>query len=178
MARATALAPAAFLDRDGVLIADSGYPCRPEDMHWLDGAIEAVRLLNEKGYLVLVVTNQSAVARGLCDEPAVLAFHRHMKCQAGAGGARIDGFYYCPFHPDAVVPAYRHPDHPWRKPNPGMIQAAMAEWPVDRATSFLAGDQERDLEAARRAGIAAFRVGERRSLLDLVREIGPAKASA
>jgi D-glycero-D-manno-heptose 1,7-bisphosphate phosphatase len=145
--------PAAFLDRDGVLNADRGYTHRPEDLAWIAGAREAVLSLNEAGYLVFVVTNQAGVARGHFAEPDTAAFHAAMQDQLAEVGAHIDAFYHCPFHPEATVAAYRHADHPDRKPNPGMILRALREWPVAVAGSFLIGDRESDLEAARRAGI-------------------------
>ncbi len=145
--------PALFLDRDGVLNEDIGYPHRVEDLRWTPGAREAVRLANEAGWWVFVATNQSGVARGLFGPEAVAAFHAAMAEQLAEAGARIDAFYSCPFHPDAVRPQWRHPDHPDRKPNPGMLLRAMAEHPVDRAGSVMIGDKPSDLEAARRAGV-------------------------
>jgi D-glycero-D-manno-heptose 1,7-bisphosphate phosphatase len=145
--------PAVFFDRDGVLNEDVGYPHRPEDLLWVSGAREAVRSVNEAGWWAFVVTNQSGVARGMFDMKAVDAFHTAMAEQLGEIGARIDAFYACPFHPEAVVAEWRHPDHPDRKPNPGMLLRAMAEHPVDAARSVLIGDRPTDLEAARRAGV-------------------------
>jgi D-glycero-D-manno-heptose 1,7-bisphosphate phosphatase len=149
--------PAAFLDRDGVLNADTGYPHRPEDLVWIEGAREAVRLLNDRGYLVLVVTNQAGVARGYYDEAQVGGFHRHMQDELAQAGAHVDGFYFCPFHPEAVTATYRAESHPDRKPNPGMILKGLVDWPVRRNESFLIGDQETDILAAERAGIAGHR---------------------
>jgi D-glycero-D-manno-heptose 1,7-bisphosphate phosphatase len=151
--------PAAMLDRDGVLNRDAGYTHRPDQLVWQPGAREAVRLLNERGYFVLVATNQAGVARGLYDEEAVAAFHAHMQDQLAEAGAHIDAFYHCPFHPDGVVPRYRVENHPDRKPNPGMILRALSDWPVDRARSFLVGDKPSDLEAAARAGLPAHLYG-------------------
>ena len=147
--------PALFLDRDGVLNADVGYPHRPEDLLWIPGAPEAVRLANEAGWWVLVVSNQSGVARGMFRLEDVRRFHAAMTAQLAERGARIDAFYVCPFHPEAALEQWRHPDHPDRKPNPGMLLRAMAEHPVERARSVLIGDRDTDLEAARRAGVAA-----------------------
>ncbi|MGH6791835.1 MAG: D-glycero-alpha-D-manno-heptose-1,7-bisphosphate 7-phosphatase [Methyloceanibacter sp.] len=148
--------PAAFLDRDGVLNQDSGYVHKPEAFHWTAGAKEAVRLLNEQDHFVFVVTNQSGVARGYFEESHVQALHEWMGAELAASGARIDGFYYCPYYRDAVVEAYRVDDHPDRKPNPGMILSAARDWPVDLHRSFLIGDTGNDLEAARRAGIDGY----------------------
>ena len=145
--------PAAFLDRDGVLNVDVGYAHRPQDLTWIPGARDAILSLNQEGFYVFVITNQAGVARGYYEEAQVAAFHDHMQDELAKIGAHVDAFYYCPFHDDAVVEAYRVIDHPDRKPNPGMLLRAMREWPVDRARSFLIGDQGSDIEAARRAGV-------------------------
>lgn len=137
-----------------MLNVDLGYTHKPEALAFTPGAAAAVRRLNQAGYLVIVVTNQAGVARGLYDEAAVKTFHAAMSAAMEAEGARIDAYYYCPFHPQAQVEAYRHPDHPDRKPNPGMILQAMEDFGVDPAESFLIGDRDSDIEAARRAGIA------------------------
>ena len=148
---------AALLDRDGVLNVDTGYAYRIEDLIFVEGAVGAVRRLNAAGRLVVVVTNQSGVGRGLFDEAAVHQFHAGMAAALAAEGARIDAFYHCPFHPHAVVEAYRHADHPDRKPNPGMILRALADHRVAAADAFLIGDRDSDLEAARRAAVRGYR---------------------
>ncbi len=145
--------PAIFFDRDGVLNMDTGYPHLFAEMRWVDGAIEAVRMANQAGYYVFVVTNQSGVARGLYDEPSVMALHRHMTAHFAENGAVIDDFRYCPHLPDAPVPQYRR-DCDCRKPAPGMIRDLLAAWPVDPAHAFLVGDRATDLAAAQAAGIA------------------------
>lgn len=165
------LRPAMFLDRDGVIIADTGYVFRTEDIVWLSGAIEAVRLFTEQGFLVVVITNQSAVGRGLCTEEEVRAFHAELAETICAAGGRIDAFYYCPFCPDASLDTYRHPDHPWRKPNAGMIAAAVTDLPIDLSRSILIGDKSTDLQAARSAGLKAFLVDESRPLSAIAAEI-------
>ncbi len=148
--------PAVFFDRDGVLNRDeSGYTHRPEDLRWMEGAVEAVRHANACGWHVFVVTNQSGVARGFYDEAAVERFHEAMARDLAAAGARVDAFRYCPYHPDGTVPAYRR-DDPGRKPRPGMILDLMAEWPVDAARSLLIGDKTSDVEAAAAAGLRGF----------------------
>lgn len=146
------LRPAAFLDRDGVLNHDIGYCHRIEDLVWVEGAGAFVALLNRLGYFVFVVTNQSGVARGFYDEPAVHALHAAMGADLARVGARIDAFYHCPHHPDGTVPAYRR-ECGCRKPAPGLITAALAAWPVDRTRSFLIGDKPSDLAAAAAAGV-------------------------
>ena len=148
---------AALLDRDGVLNLDRGYTHRPEDLVFVPGAIDAVRRLNLAGRRVIVVTNQAGVARGLYDEAAVDRFHGAMNEALAAEGARIDAFYACPFHPEATIEAYRHADHPDRKPNPGMILRALRDFGVAPARAFLIGDRESDIQAARAAQVRGYR---------------------
>jgi D-glycero-D-manno-heptose 1,7-bisphosphate phosphatase len=145
--------PALFLDRDGVLNEDHGYVSRWEDFRWIEGARETVAAFNRAGWLVIVVTNQSGVGRGFYTEDAMHALHARMAQDLAAAGGHIDAFYYAPQHPEAPLDAYRHPNPPDRKPNPGMILRALAEWPIDREASLLIGDKPSDLEAALRAGI-------------------------
>jgi histidinol-phosphate phosphatase family protein len=144
--------PAVFLDRDGVLNVDSAYPHRPDQIEWTDGAHRAVKSFNDAGYFVFVVTNQAGIAHGLYDEAAVRRLHRWMNAELMRTGAHVDDWRYCPFHPDAKVEAYRGA-HSWRKPGAGMLLDLMAHWPVEASRSFLIGDRESDLEAARKAGI-------------------------
>ena len=149
------LRPAAFLDRDGVINVDHDFVHLPEALEFVDGAPQAIRHLNEAGYLVVVVTNQSGVARGLFDEGALDRFHDHLRSELARHGARLDAIYTCPYHPEAVVERYRG-DHPDRKPRPGMILRALADLPIDPARSFLIGDRPRDVEAAAAAGIPGY----------------------
>ena len=144
---------AVIFDRDGVLNVDHGYVFEPEKLEWTPGAKRAVRRCNEAGVLTIVATNQSGIGRGYYDEAAMHALHEQMKADLAAEGARLDAIYFCPFHPEAVSRALRHPDHPDRKPNPGMILRALSDWRLDRANVVLIGDKETDLEAARRAGV-------------------------
>lgn len=148
--------PAVFLDRDGVLITDSGYPHLEEHLVLIPGAADAVRRLNGLGYLVVIVTNQSGVARGLFSEDQMHAFNALLVRRLAAKGARIGAVYACPFHDEAEDPKWRHPDHPDRKPNPGMILRAVSDHDIDLARSFLIGDRASDLEAARRADLPGF----------------------
>lgn len=144
---------AVFFDRDGVLNEDAGYVYRPKDFRWIDGARDALRLVQSRGLLSIVVTNQSGVARGYYDETEVDRLHQWMRDDLTRDGIDITAFYTCPFHEDAVVERYRAVDHPDRKPNPGMILRAIAEWSIDPRRALMVGDKERDIEAARRAGI-------------------------
>ncbi|WP_419827789.1 HAD family hydrolase [Sphingomonas sp.] len=149
--------PALFLDRDGVINVDTGYPHRPEELAFTSTAIDGVRLANEAGCLVIVATNQSGVSRGLFGLEAVDRFHDAIRARMAAAGARIDAIYSCPYHPDGTVAAFRA-DHEDRKPRPGMLLRAMREWPIDRARSLMVGDKPSDLAAAEAAGVAAILV--------------------
>jgi D-glycero-D-manno-heptose 1,7-bisphosphate phosphatase len=147
---------AALLDRDGVLNVDVGYAHKAEQLAFVTGAPEAVRRLNAAGWRVIVVTNQAGVARGYYDEAAVDRFHAAMSAALAEQGARVDAFYYCPFHEDAVVEAYRHDNHPDRKPNPGMLLRGLADHGVAPADAFMIGDRDSDMQAAERAGVKGY----------------------
>jgi len=167
--RAGVRRPAAFLDRDGVLNVDHGYTHRPEQLEWIDGAPEAVRLLNEAGYFVFVVTNQSGIARGYYDEETVKSFHAHMQKDLASRGARVDAFYYCPHHPEGTIKALAVQCR-CRKPGIGMLEQAASEHSVDRESSFLIGDKDEDMAAARAFNIRGIRFNFRAdSLAALVR---------
>lgn len=144
--------PAVFFDRDGVLNHDHGHVGSADRFEWMAGACETIRLLNDQGYYVFVVTNQAGVARGRYTEADVLALHQHMQQELAVMGAHIDDFRYCPFHPEAVVEVYRK-NSEWRKPRPGMVLDLIAQWPIDVNASVLIGDQPTDIEAAKAASV-------------------------
>ena len=147
--------PAVFLDRDGVLNEDRGYVHRWEDFSFLPGAIEALRQLQQKGYLLVVITNQSAVARGLCTEADVLALHERMCAFLRERGIELAGIYHCPHHPQGSVSDYAIACA-CRKPEPGMILRAAQAHGIDLSRSLLVGDKLSDLEAGRAAGIPSL----------------------
>lgn len=163
--------PAAFLDRDGVINMDVGYAYRPGQIVWIDGAPEAIRHLNENGYWVFVVTNQAGLSRGLYNENDVDLLHLWMATELSERGARIDDFRFSPYHPEFDDGRYYHLAG-WRKPEPGMLLDLMAHWPVRREGSFLVGDRESDIEAARRAGVPGY-LFTSGNLLVRIREVLP-----
>lgn len=160
---------AAFLDRDGVLNVDHGFVCEPRDFEWVAGAREAIRYLNDAGYLTVVVTNQSGIGRGYYTEQQFRALHRWIDRCLRESGAHIDAVYFCPHLPDAALPMYRK-ECECRKPRPGMLHQAIRELDIDPAKSFLIGDKARDCEAASAAEVASHLFTDS-NLLDFVRGI-------
>jgi D,D-heptose 1,7-bisphosphate phosphatase len=144
--------PALFLDRDGVINVDHGYVHRWSEFDPMPGAAETIAAFNDAGWLVFVVTNQAGVAHGYYEEAAVHLLHEQIRDWLATQGAHIDAFYHCPYHPEAALDAWRA-HHPDRKPGGGMLLRAFAEWPVLPARSFLIGDRETDVAAARAVGI-------------------------
>jgi D,D-heptose 1,7-bisphosphate phosphatase len=142
---------AIFLDRDGTLIEDPGYLNHPEQVNLLEGVAEALIELRAMGYMLIVVTNQSAVARGIVSEKILGEIHNRLRQLLTERGAYLDQIYYCPYHPDGVVPKYRK-ESEWRKPNPGMLLAAADDMDIDLSQSWNIGDSSRDIEAGLRAG--------------------------
>lgn len=144
---------ALFLDRDGVVIEDPGYLHRPDEVRLIPGAAAAIRHANRRGIPVVLVSNQSGIGRGLYGWPEFAATQARLLALLGAEGAGLDMVLACPFHPDGQAP-YRHPDHPCRKPRPGMLLLAAERLALDLARSWLVGDRALDIEAARAAGLA------------------------
>jgi len=143
--------PAVFLDRDGTLIEERGYLDRMDLLELFPFAPDALRLLNRAGYATVVVTNQSAIGRGIIDEPFLHSVHREIDARLARGAARIDRYYHCPHHPDAEVVEFRQMCR-CRKPGPGMIEQACREMGLDPARSVMVGDRWLDVRAGRSAG--------------------------
>jgi D-glycero-D-manno-heptose 1,7-bisphosphate phosphatase len=142
---------AVFLDRDGTLVENRGYICDISRVGFFPFAVAAVCELNRAGYRVIVVSNQSAVARGICSQEQVLVLHQRLQAHFREQGAEIAAFYHCPFLADGKVAAYRR-QSPLRKPEPGMLLLAARDHQLDLAASFMVGDGADDIEAGRRAG--------------------------
>ncbi|MCX6542838.1 MAG: HAD family hydrolase [Acidobacteria bacterium] len=143
--------PAAFLDRDGTLNEEAGYIDRLERLILFPFAIDAIRLLQQMGYLVVVITNQAGVAQGFYSEDFVDRTWQYLAKRAQLGGTRIDGHYYCPHSPDAVVARYRV-ECECRKPKAGMAVRAAQELNIDLRRSVVIGDRWRDLAVAQAIG--------------------------
>jgi histidinol-phosphate phosphatase family protein len=139
---------AVFLDRDGTIARDVPYCRRPEDFTLLTGAGEGIKLLHQNGFKIIIVTNQSGIARGYFDEDILAKIHRKMNDDLAGFGTRIDAIYYCPHHPDDNCAC--------RKPKKGMLVRAAGEMDIDIAHSYLIGDKEIDVAAAKNAGCKAI----------------------
>lgn len=145
------LKPAVFFDRDGTLIEEKEYLRRAEDIFVYPEALSAVRKINQSGALAVVITNQSAVARGFLTEEQLQELHRLLADVFRENGARIDAFYYCPHHPEAGEGPYTQACT-CRKPEPGLLLQAAQDLEIDLASSYFIGDRFLDVETARRAG--------------------------
>lgn len=165
--------PAVFFDRDGCLIHDDGYRHKIADLRWRPGAIEAVRLVNDRGGLAITVTNQVSVGRGYCTEDDMHAFYAHMQHELRERGAHVDAHYFYSCCAETTIPQYRVADHADRKSNAGKILKAMSDWAIDLQRSLLVGDQTCDLAAA--AGVKGVLCDDGR-LDEIVRRQWPAAA--
>lgn len=145
------MSAAVFLDRDGTLIEEVGYLDRPERIALYPYAADAIRALNRAGIRIVMVTNQSGVARGFFDEAMVDTCHRHIADVLALGGAHIDAYYYCPHHPDGRVPEYAVRCE-CRKPGRALVDRAARELGIDPARSFTVGDRWVDIGLARTVG--------------------------
>lgn len=148
---------AVFLDRDGTINVEKNYVHRVEDFEFIDGAIEGIALLNQHGFKVVVVSNQSGIARGFYTPNDVHVLHDHIQRELRKHDALIDAFYYCPHHPEAAIDMYRL-NCDCRKPNPGMVLRAEKKLDLDLKSSYIVGDLVADIELGLRLGIYAVLV--------------------
>jgi len=165
----TTKSKAVFFDRDGTLNVDIAYLHRPEDFIWIEGAKEAIKYVNDKGYLAILVTNQSGVARGYYPEEDIKEVYDWMNKELAKIGAHLDALFYCPHHPQGKIPSYTKICS-CRKPDTGMVDKACLRFNIDRSKSYFVGDSKRDLECAQKAGVKGifYKAG---SLLSCVKEI-------
>lgn len=152
---------AIFLDRDGVLNVDHPYIHRPEQLELFAFTSEAIKKINTSNFISIVVTNQPVVARGACTEAELQHIHNKLDHELGKNRAKLDAIYYCPHHPDKGFegenPAYKI-DCPCRKPKPGMLLNAARDFNIDLSASYIIGDDERDVEAGKNAGVTTIGV--------------------
>jgi len=156
---------AVFLDRDGTLIRNYHYGCDPERIELLEGVPEGLRLLKREGYSLVVVTNQAGIAKGFFSEAQLAEMHKRLGWLLDSLGAPVDGWYYCPHHPEGTIPRFSIRCD-CRKPMPGMLLKACAEMKLELSSSWIVGDILDDVEAGKRAGTRAI-------LLDLGTESPP-----
>ena len=146
---------AAFLDRDGVINRNNGYVTNKKRFTWLKNVKSAIRLLNNKKFKVFIVTNQSAVARGFCSENDVNNLHLWINNELKKNKAKIDEFFYCPYHPKGIIKKYRKKSY-LRKPNPGMIVKAVKKYSINLDKSFMIGDTKSDKICAERVNLKFY----------------------
>ena len=153
---------AVFLDRDGVLNREMGdYVCRLEDFDVLDN-FQALKILQDKGYLLLVATNQGGLAKGWYTEDELGKMHQHLKQVYHDHGVTITDFYYCPHHPEYTG------DCDCRKPKPGLLLQGIEQYNLDPGGSYFIGDRERDMEAAAAAGVTGILIDSDQPLMEVI----------
>lgn len=148
---------AVFLDRDGTIIEDVDYLNQPKDITFIEGSIEAIRKLNQAGYLVIVITNQAGVARGKLSEDMLQTIDKVMHKQMLNQHAHLDAIYYCPHHPEYGSYPYKQACE-CRKPHPGLIKKAEKHFDIDPKQSYMIGDKDTDIESGQRAGVKTIQV--------------------
>jgi D-glycero-D-manno-heptose 1,7-bisphosphate phosphatase len=148
---------AVFLDRDGTLMEDVDYLSAIDQVALFPWTVDALRLLTRAGFLTVVVTNQSGIARGLLTEDFVRDTHEELSRRLARGGARIDAFYFCPHHPEAAIERYRRRCR-CRKPEPGMLEDAARDLSIDVSRSWMVGDRWIDVAAGNAGGAGAVLV--------------------
>lgn len=159
---------AVFFDRDGTLNVDIHFLHRPEEFIWTEDAKEAIKYVNDRGYLAILITNQSGVARGYFSESCVMDIYEWMNAELAKIGAHLDAIYYCPHHPQGKIDKYRKVCD-CRKPSPKLVNEACERFDIDKTQSYFVGDSESDMQCAKNANIKGIRYTSG-SLLKLLEE--------
>lgn len=154
---------AVFVDRDDTIVKDVPYCSRPEDLRLFPGVGEGIKRLNDAGFLVIIITNQSGVARGFFSEQALQEIHKKLLEDIGKAGGKVDAIYHCPHHPDQGCNC--------RKPNPGMVERALEDFAIDLSRSYIIGDSEHEVELGKRLEIKSFRVKDENGFAEAVEKI-------
>ncbi len=169
--------PAIFLDRDGTINEEVNLLNKPEQLKLIEGAAEAIRLINKSDYLAIIVTNQPVIARNLCSIEELEYIHASLETMLGKERAYVNAIYYCPHHPDKGYPEER-PEYKieceCRKPKPGMILQAAKDWNIDLSKSYMIGDSDRDLKVGQNAGCKdsiVIKTNEPNALLNTIKNI-------
>lgn len=160
---------AVFFDRDGVLNIDTINLYKIADWVWIDGAREAIKFCNDAGYLAILITNQSGIARGLFTEDDVDKLHDFVQAELKKFGAHLDGVYVCPHHVEGTVEPY-NVECDCRKPKPGLILRACEDFDIDPKQSYMIGDKQRDVDAGLNAGCKGY-LFDGKNLLDAVKDM-------
>lgn len=164
---------AIFLDRDGTINVEKDYLHKIEDFEFEKNVIEGLKILSELGYIFVVVTNQSGIARGYYSEEDLIILNNHIKDILNKEGIKIEKFYFCPHHPEKGIGKYKVECN-CRKPNTGMLDQAVEEFNIDRKSSFMIGDNISDIEAGIRAGMTSILVttGHGKEHIEKIKEMG------
>ncbi len=157
---------AVFLDRDGVINKEQGnYVTHLEDFIINIGVVEALKIFRDKNYLLIVISNQGGIAKGICTKEEVDYLHHHLHRSFKNNGIQLSAIYYCPHHPDVT-------NCICRKPDSQMLEKAMARFNIDPLQSYFIGDADRDMEAGKKAGVKTIKVIANQSLMDVVGKVG------
>lgn len=159
-----------FLDRDGVINEDKGYISKIKDFKIFPGTAKAVKLLNNNNYLVILITNQAGVGRGLISLKQLNLIHLYLKRVMKKNGAVIDDIFFCPYHPIYGIGKYKKKSED-RKPGSGMIKKAIQKWKINHKESFMIGDKRTDLKSATGAKIKFYYKSKKKNLYNQIKQI-------
>jgi len=158
---------AVFLDRDGVIIVDKNYQYKTEDLEFIPGSPNAIKQLNDAAYKVILISNQSGVARGYFTEDDLKKFNKHLAEELEKRGAKLDAVYYCPHHKEGKIEEFAK-ECGCRKPKPGMLLKASQEHEIDLSSSWMVGNEPKDIEAGKAAGCKTISTGSEKGEADFI----------